>query len=132
MFNIEPTAPMVLIPYSSFVSFGAIPRSSDRDSLKVTCYNELIDRDKREGSLIAFISHRWLNPTLNPKDMHPDRDNIKYRTIVEGFNRLLSGLHIDVRDVYLWIDFCCIDQDDPSVLGAGVRRYSMIHHTDHQ
>jgi hypothetical protein len=122
VFEVDPEAPMILVPFDSFVSFGSIPRSSDRASLNVTYYDELVNTGVRSECLVAFISHRWLNPTMNAKDMHPDRGNAKYRTLVDGFSRLLSGLHIARGNVFLWIDFCCIEQDKIDVLAAGVRR----------
>lgn len=112
---------MLLIPLAEFKKFGSIPRSSDRSCLNMMCYEELMEDNRRHDSLIAFISHKWLNPTLNPKDMHPDHGTCKYDIICCGLERLLSGFDISENDVYLWIDFCCIEQDDIGTLKAGVR-----------
>ena len=122
-FNVDSLAPMILIPFTEFARFGCIPRSSDRASLSMVMYEDLVSTGRRKNSMVVFISHRWLNPTLDPRDMHPDRGGVKYQTIVEGMNRLIAGLQVDIGSVCLWIDFCCIEQDIKEVLGAGVRRF---------
>jgi len=120
-FAIDPLAPMLLVPLENFSQLGRIPRSSDRDQVGVVPLSELIESGRRSRSLLAFISHRWLNPSNDPKTMHPDVEtNDKYKVIVEGLSRLLAGLD-DVDEVFLWVDFCCIEQDDLEVLGAGIR-----------
>lgn len=152
-FHVEEAAPMILIPYSKFREHGSIPRSSDRASLDMMSYDQLLISGKRPFSLVVFVSHRWLNPSLDASKMHPDKaTGDKFKTIVKGMDSLLKGLcmaaegvgkakeikkkkNIEqeeeeegnqaagkvVDEVYLWIDFCCIEQDDYPQLCAGVR-----------
>ena len=111
--------PMVLVPFKSFEQLGHIPRSSEREQIGVVDYEtDVVQQGMRKESMIVFISHRWLSPSLDSKKAHPDKDNAKYEIIVEGMKRLLKGL--EVKHVFIWIDYCCIDQDDAEKKGSGV------------
>lgn len=115
--------PMVLVPLASFRDLGHIPRSNEADRIGVVEYEaDVVNKGIRSESMIVFISHRWLSPSNDAKSAHPDRENAKYDIIVEGLERLLKGL--DLKHVFVWIDFCCIDQDDPERKSRGVSSLS--------
>ena len=52
-----------------------------------------------------FISHRWMSPSLNPDEAHPDDQN----------NTKLRGLKLIMNvKKYFWMDYLCIPQRNPS------------------
>eukprot|EP01006_Ploeotia_vitrea_P059739 TRINITY_DN74716_c0_g1_i1.p1 TRINITY_DN74716_c0_g1~~TRINITY_DN74716_c0_g1_i1.p1 ORF type:complete len:642 (+),score=16.37 TRINITY_DN74716_c0_g1_i1:39-1964(+) len=59
------------------------------------------------STTIVFISHRWLT------EYHPDgNNNEKCKTILHGMKLLLQNhLMAAEENVYIWLDWCCIDQD---------------------
>ena len=55
-------------------------------------------------SQMFFISHRWLQPSLNPDEAHPDDEsNSKLKAIINMVGPFQ----------FFWIDFMCAPQRDP-------------------
>ncbi len=81
---------------------------------------------------LVFISHRWLRPWHTREECerhghewaempHPDdAAGSKHRLICASIPKLACEMGWEVSDVYLWLDFCGIEQDDPGLLLAGV------------
>eukprot|EP00993_Chasmostoma_nieuportense_P000789 NODE_1724_length_1401_cov_33.896389_g1637_i0.p1 GENE.NODE_1724_length_1401_cov_33.896389_g1637_i0~~NODE_1724_length_1401_cov_33.896389_g1637_i0.p1 ORF type:complete len:407 (-),score=84.03 NODE_1724_length_1401_cov_33.896389_g1637_i0:124-1344(-) len=98
-------APMQLLPFNEFHYLGSIPRSDVAKTVPSTSL-------EGQKVCIVFISHRWLRPSMNPKQAHPDdTNNSKYQLILSAIATIKTALPSDCA-VYLWIDFACIDQDD--------------------
>mmetsp|Transcript_18682 Transcript_18682/g.24658 ORF Transcript_18682/g.24658 Transcript_18682/m.24658 type:complete len:540 (-) Transcript_18682:350-1969(-) len=105
-------AEMVVVPYSVFKSHGSIPRSNANLGIPYASLG-----NKRRKCFIVFVSHRWLQGQMNPP--HPDKDNKKFELICEIFEKMAKGLAKEI-ELYIWIDFACIDQDDPELKMKGV------------
>eukprot|EP00993_Chasmostoma_nieuportense_P000734 NODE_1675_length_1416_cov_86.633825_g1590_i0.p1 GENE.NODE_1675_length_1416_cov_86.633825_g1590_i0~~NODE_1675_length_1416_cov_86.633825_g1590_i0.p1 ORF type:complete len:405 (+),score=96.12 NODE_1675_length_1416_cov_86.633825_g1590_i0:50-1264(+) len=104
-------APMKLLPFEAFSKLGSIPRSN---SAKTEDYSKVEGRK----ACIIFVSHRWLRPSLNPSQAHPDDpQNRKYKLILDAVGKLKTTL---TCDIYLWLDFACIDQDDSKMKLNGI------------
>ena len=118
-FPVDSIAPMALIPFSEFKRHGSIPSSFNAESINTIGYDQLCQSGNRASSLVVFVSHLWLSPSLDISRSHPDFDNIKYNLICRGLERLKNVLP-DIQEIYLWIDFFCIDQKDLSLRSIGI------------
>ncbi|GMH52761.1 hypothetical protein TL16_g01301 [Triparma laevis f. inornata] len=102
--------PMVVVPLKDFLEHGRIPRSSDK-----------LTRVKKESDLAVFISHRWWAPKTPDSNTHP---LLKYNILKRGLNQLIKQreeLEKNKDNIVIWIDFACIEQDNPDELMKGVR-----------
>jgi hypothetical protein len=116
---------MRVVKFETFKQFGKIPRSTDDLTQEVS----MIPGESK----IVFISHRWLRPWHTKKDCedkghkwagmpHPDDDDgTKHKLISAGMQKLAEQKAWGLDQVYLWVDFCGVDQVDPSLLQAGVK-----------
>ena len=93
------------IDFDRLKSHGSLPRCPDQLDLCST-----IDEVKknRDNSLVVFISHRWLRSDSNLPD---DDAGNKYKLIIEGLDKVKHNLCPNVKTMYIWCDFSCIDQD---------------------
>ena len=68
---------------------------------------------------VIFFSHRWLQPEAS--EPHPDDEDLsKYNAIMDACqlyceNANSKGQIVELQDLYLWIDYCCIDQTVPDI-----------------
>ncbi len=118
-------APMRILRFSALEKFGKLPRSSDNLTSQI-CYD---DKDLK----LVFISHRWLRPWHTKEECeehghvwagmaHPDdAAGSKYKLICAGVRKLVEKKGWDISQVALWLDFCCIEQDDKIVQAAGIK-----------
>jgi hypothetical protein len=123
--SIQPGAPMRILRFSAFENFGKLPRSSDNLATQI----RRADKDLK----LVFISHRWLRPWHTKEECeehghvwagmpHPDdAAGSKHKLICAGVRKLVEKKGWDIRQVALWLDFCCIEQDDKSRLASGVQ-----------
>jgi hypothetical protein len=115
---------MCVVKFVDFQRFGKLPRSSDR----LTCNISQVSFEEK----MVFISHRWLRPWHTQKkcegyghvwagNAHPDDyEGSKHELICAGIHKLAAKKGWEVSQVFLWLDFCCIEQDSPTLLKAGV------------
>ncbi|KAI0378802.1 hypothetical protein F5Y04DRAFT_261073 [Hypomontagnella monticulosa] len=100
------------IPYSEFSRFGRIPRFDD----------ELVGRTKQHVTtkeaaenteFIIFFSYRWIGKTSG-SNLPDDDQNTQYKRMLSAAEDFLK-LHPTIgRDrLGIWVDYACIDQDDP-------------------
>jgi hypothetical protein len=104
--NIE--NPLVrFLDFEHFKKFGKIPRyPDDHKDVPVVSFTKI----NRRSSLLVFISHRWLQGTKD--DAEPDNEMLDhYNLIVEGVQMLKDTYAAKMDNVYLWIDFGCVDQN---------------------
>mmetsp|Transcript_3301 Transcript_3301/g.4647 ORF Transcript_3301/g.4647 Transcript_3301/m.4647 type:complete len:625 (+) Transcript_3301:335-2209(+) len=107
---------MKLIRKEDFEAAGHIPRSNEQ----VTFISlEDLGEERRKKCFIIFVSHRWwAGETSEP---HPDvPESIKFNILVKSFNQAQSLLGKEVQ-IYIWIDFFCIDQDDKDQQVLGIK-----------
>lgn len=97
---------MFVLPAGVFLKHGRIPRSSDKLAVAVQDVPALLQSPPRK--FVIFVSHRWLT-RKDPDDEH----RTKYRRLSEALRAMPSRWHgYSLRDLYLWIDFACVDQDN--------------------
>eukprot|EP00051_Salpingoeca_urceolata_P035178 m.28616 g.28616 ORF g.28616 m.28616 type:complete len:454 (-) comp8882_c0_seq1:92-1453(-) len=93
--------PMQLVPFDHLLAHGALPRSSDNLHIPHTAVPNTAQ--------VVFVSHRWLQNT------HPDdSDGTKFKQVVSAVKAWHAGGHSEspLDQVFVWLDFACIDQDD--------------------
>ncbi|KAK4497900.1 hypothetical protein PRZ48_010555 [Zasmidium cellare] len=97
-----------LIKYTDFLAFNRFPRSSD--GLTQTFNPSANDASTQH---IVFISYRWVNP--DPWARYPDNaENKQYHRILHALSEYLKiNPSINPTNLAIWIDFACINQDDP-------------------
>ncbi|KAK5083375.1 hypothetical protein LTR24_007664 [Lithohypha guttulata] len=102
------------VRYGDLLDFGRFPRSSD--GLTRT-------PSRNESPYIIFFSHQWVRK--NPWSTSPDdKERALYeRTIRATDDFLKAHPSIDRDSVGIWIDFVCIDQDNPT---PGISALPMI------
>ena len=123
--DISAKAPMRVVRFETFRRCGKIPRSDN----KVTQDVSLIPGEAK----IVFISHRWLRPWHTQRECeekghtwagmaHPD-DHLgtKHALICAAIQKLAEQKAWDLDQVFLWLDFCGVEQDDAELLREGVK-----------
>ena len=126
---------MRLVKFADFERFGRIPRSSDRRSSARDAQDklDLMEIEDVSGDeKLVFISHRWLRPWHTREECeaqghewagmaHPDdAGGSKHKLICGGVRKLAEEKGWDIEGVSLWLDFCCVEQDDVGLLREGV------------
>lgn len=108
------SAPLLAVSYEDFRRFRAIPRSN----------HGLAKPFPPRGShshfaKLVFISHRWLRPNAGHPD---DTDCSKYSLILKGLKMLADKMSWNLwKDVYVWVDFACVNQDDSTLQMAHIK-----------
>jgi hypothetical protein len=108
----EPVVPTErLMNFDAFKTAGTLLRFPSCGHLTTALTD--IDRSK---SLVVFISHRWLRAnSLAPGwdgQPHPDNTNGDvFKLCVEGIYALKQSVAPQLAYCYIWMDYCCIDQD---------------------
>jgi hypothetical protein len=104
---------MRLLHWSKLARLSRIPRSGEGQTIDAI---EGIDEFGAPRVEIFMVSHRWLRPSLDPLLSHPDScDNEKARAINEFSSwrrEWVLQRHNFLPEIYYWIDFSCIDQDN--------------------
>ena len=110
-------------PIIRFVKFSYIrylkefPRYPDHASYTVPLAS--IGEEAREKSLFLFVSHKWLRPSQEVArdswDGKPNPDNKRndvFKLCVKGIEQLLKSMAPKALECYIWIDYCCLDQNE--------------------
>ena len=109
--------------YSLFIlkQLGRTPRSPQDSHLLVD--HKYIDREK---SVVIFFSHNWQRgwpgakdynvvvPPLDTPKPHPDTANHdKFKLLIKAIDYMKTAYFpdIDEENIYVWIDYGCINQD---------------------
>ena len=75
-----------------------------------------IDKYGAPGVEIFMLSHRWLRPSIDVTQSHPDdSSSSKARAIIEFTNwrrRWVQTRHGFVPQLFYWIDYSCLDRRD--------------------
>ena len=110
---------MRVLQFTALEAFGSIPRRSvhapEADLSKGV--DALSSEDR-----VLFFSHRWLTPMATPERAASpdDAHGTKFRQIVAAVKTWCAQHSVDEEHAYVWIDFCCIEQDDLEELIRGV------------
>jgi hypothetical protein len=111
--KIHVNSPMRVVSFETFQDFGQLPRSSDRKTHEISVLHG--------NAKLVFISHRWFRPNEDPKIAHPDDEhNSKHKLVCAGIQKLAEQKKWNIQHMYLWLDFCGVEQDDFALLKAGV------------
>ena len=107
---------MVVVPFPAFLAAGKIPRRSVKD--EAHCHVS-VDDVGPDGKVL-FFSQRWLTPCGDPASPD-DADGTKYKSVVSAA-KAWAALNGGVPDeqIFVWIDYACVDQDDVPELTRGV------------
>lgn len=106
------------------ISFVAYDDIKDLDCFpsyqecKVSSLHTPLFSIERLHSYIIFVSHRWLRSWLGSEGFneqsHPDNENNdKFSVLLEAVHRIQTTLLVEGGlNVFLWIDYCCLDPVD--------------------
>jgi hypothetical protein len=108
-----PSLRMRLLHWRTLAELGRIPRSDEGYAVEAISGINTYGAGKVE---IFMMSHRWLRPSRDPLLSHPDSpDGQKARAINEFSlwrRKWVQDRHGFLPEVYYWIDFSCMDQED--------------------
>lgn len=94
---------IVAVPAATFLAADELPRAGGQ-ALAVP----LSDEDLKDKRLLCF-AHRCWRP-----GMHPDvSTNLKLRWMKQVLNSLVDQEGLLLESVYVWVDYCSVDQDHP-------------------
>ena len=106
---------MKLIHWKRLRDLGRIPHSNEGHAVDAIAGIDTYGAPEVE---IIMVSHRWLKPSLDRRTAHPDLpENTKAKAInefSEWRRQWVLHKHGFLPEIYYWIDFPCIDQNDPS------------------
>lgn len=115
------------INFDLFRNFGGFPRYPDNADLTTA-----LDDIDRDNALLVYVSHNWyrvkgreythtkwnilgkktITKSIWQGDSHPDDpDGEKYKLLMEGIERAKKAYAAAMKECYLFIDYCCINQD---------------------
>lgn len=106
---------ILFINYNDLVKFTQLPRYPDNANICVD-----VNTIDRSNSMLVYVSHNWLRSGSNASGwmtkQHPDNlKHDKHQLIVKGIEKL-KLLAPGMKDCYVWIDYCCINQNvDPAL-----------------
>ncbi|KAI6099023.1 hypothetical protein F5141DRAFT_406166 [Pisolithus sp. B1] len=108
------------VRYADFLSFGRIPRSSDKlpgsDGPLVQRFRSNTQNDSPlsgTAEFVIFFSYRGINGgSVTTRDTPDDSNNKQYKRMLSATENFLK-LHpsVDSETLGIWIDRACIDQD---------------------
>ena len=113
---------MVVVPLSTFRSQGRIPR---RSIFNQTHHHVEVSKLKPDDKVL-FFSQRWLTPspraTASPDDAP---GGTKYKQLMKACEAYCKAKGVGEENIYLWLDFSSIDQDDEDGLVRGVNSLAL-------
>lgn len=112
--------PLHLVRGDEFVSEGKLVRHEIlRNTHKLTVLDSLADVDAfiAAGKHIVFFSHQWTSFTV------PDPSNNQYEAMRVSLRELAkkNGWDENLNDVFVWVDYSCIPQANPSTQNLAIR-----------
>lgn len=115
---------MMVVPFGAFVANGAIPRRSAKtpDQNLHVPVTQLREEDK-----VVFFSQRWLTPVAKDGQLpSPDDAELnKFKQIAASAKAWSEQNGVKEENLYVWVDFCCIEQDDFEELIRGVNSLAL-------
>lgn len=93
-----------LIDFELFKKHGRYPYYFEESCTQMTITADKLDF---ENSYVIFVSHCWQH-TINGST--PDTpENDQYKVCISGLQNLRDTLLLEFKNLYLWIDCCCLD-----------------------
>jgi len=117
---------MMVVPLKTFIEHGSIPRRSVKTPETNTHMpaSQLTEDDK-----VLFFSQRWLTPSSKDSwcgmASPDDAEGTKFKQIVASAKAWSEQNNVAEANMYVWVDFCCIEQDDFEELIRGVNSLAL-------
>jgi hypothetical protein len=112
---------MVVIPFSTLRDKGAIPRRSilnpTQDHVPVTALGP--------DDHVIFFSQRWLTPSPRAVATPDDAVGTKYKQLMTACRAYGKMNGIKEKNIWVWMDFSSVDQDDDEELIRGVNSLAL-------
>lgn len=112
--------PLHLVRGDEFAEEGKLMRHEVlRNTHKLTVLDSLADVDAfiAAGKHVIFFSHQWTSFTV------PDPSGHQYKSMCTSMRQLAkqNGWDESLKDVFVWIDYSCIPQANPSTQNLAIR-----------
>ncbi|OTA52080.1 hypothetical protein K449DRAFT_379668 [Hypoxylon sp. EC38] len=99
------------VPYSTFSRLGRLPRFEDGSAQQAS--QDGCVETTRDSEYNIFFSYRWAGNGSGSK-MPDDEQNTQYNRMLCAVEQFLElQPHVGREKLGVWIDYACIDQDDP-------------------
>ncbi|KAI3327295.1 hypothetical protein HD806DRAFT_531874 [Xylariaceae sp. AK1471] len=103
------------IPYSRFLAFGRIPRSNEAPVERL----QTNANDRSNDKFLIFFSYRWIGSLelgqQQIETLPDDSKNTQYQRMLCAIDQfLLLYPNIDRESLGIWVDYACVDQDNPT------------------
>lgn len=131
--EVKPEAPFRAVPFEALKNHGKLPRSSD-NLAKTLAEIEGACKSTKKNIKVVFLSHRWLRPWSTKEECerkggtwvdglpHPDNEEgAKFTLVIDGIEHVARVKEWDTRNVAVWLDYACIEQDNIQLRNAGVQ-----------
>ena len=112
--------PLHLVRGEEFAEEGKLMRHEVlRNTHKLTVLDSLSDVDAfiAAGKHVVFFSHQWTAFKA------PDPSNHQYKSMCHAMRDLANrnGWDMSLKDIFVWVDFSCIPQANPSTQNLAIR-----------
>ena len=116
---------MQVVQFYDFKTADGMPRSSEGVTQDI--------EDVPDDAILCMVTHKWVRPWHDKADCekhshqwagrpHPDNDSgAKHMLVCKAAERLCREKGWDMRKLYLWVDYCCIEQDNIRLRTKGVK-----------
>ena len=113
---------MVVVPLTTFKSHKQIPRRSFRNKKEHHVIASALGPDDK----VLFFSQRWLTPTPRAEASPDDGPGgTKYKQLMAACDAYLKETGTAEKNLYIWLDFSSVDQDDDTLLVKGVNSLAL-------
>ena len=106
---------MMVTSFTTFLAAGKIPRRSCNDDTLEHMHVDALPEDAK----VLFFSQRWLTPKGDPASPD-DAEGTKYKAVVAATHAWAELKGVATENIYLWIDYASVEQDDVLELTRGV------------
>ena len=104
---------MRLLHWNRLVELGRIPRSDESEAVDAI---RGIDAFGAPSVEVFMVSHRWLRPSLDRAQSHPDSPSGEKVRAINEFSQWrrqwVLHTHGFLPEIYYWIDYSCMDQEN--------------------
>ncbi|KAL1515118.1 hypothetical protein AB1Y20_004181 [Prymnesium parvum] len=113
---------MVLVNAADFLQHGKfVPFETLRDAAQLKVLDTVsAAEDFAEDRVIIFFSHQWLGWDS------PDPEGVHYRCIEGAVKQIARQSELDLKDVWVWLDYSCMPQQNPTTLSLAVSDLSEV------
>lgn len=113
---------MVVVAFQTFKAKKHIPRRSVRNSEQHHVAASALCSDDK----VLFFSQRWLTPSPRSAASPDDAPGgTKYKQIMAACDAYMKQRSVAEKNLYIWLDYSSVDQDDDSLLVKGVNSLAL-------